>query len=137
MGQHCSAVPGIRDAYTARKIDKLFWYDAHALYNLAFHVLGKEKAQEIPMPEHGCFCSDLAKWQAKNNFAPGKLFIEYPAPMELLNKILTCKPPATELIEMQNTGRKKKYTVDTESFKRKLMRSADCKWSVVSGQWSE
>ena len=121
LEQHCRAVPGIRDASTARRIDKLFWYDAHALYNLAFFVLGTEKALEIPVPEHDCFCSDLAEWQANRNFAPGKLFIEHPAPMELLNAILTSTPPATELIEMQNTGRKKKYTVDIESFKSKLI----------------
>ena len=121
LEQYCRAVSGIRDIFYATKLEKMFWYRAHGLYNLAFFVLGKEKALEISMPEHDCFCNALADWQIERNFAPGKLFLEYPAPTELLNTILTCTPPATKLMKMENAGRKKKYATDVQGFKNGLI----------------
>ena len=121
LEQHCGAVPGIRDKFHATKLENMFWYEAHGFYNLAFFALGKDKALEIPMPKHDCFCNALADWQIERNFAPGKLFLEYPAPMELLNTILTCTPPAIKPIEAENTGRKNIYVTDVQSFKNGLI----------------
>jgi len=120
---HCCAVPSIRDKFHATKIEKMFWCDAHGLYNLAFFVLGKKKALEISMPEHDCFCNDLAQWQIDRNFTPGELFVRYPAPMELLNEILNCMPPASELTLLENTGTEQVYVGDAKGFKEKITAS--------------
>jgi len=42
--------PSICDIFYATKLEKMFWYEAHGLYNLAFFVLGKEKALEMYSP---------------------------------------------------------------------------------------
>lgn len=89
---YCRGVSGMRD-FGLTKLEKMFWPRAHGLYNLAFAVWKKEKAMTVPVPEPDCFCKDLAQWQTEHDFSPGRLFIEYPEPMGLVNKILYCTPP--------------------------------------------
>jgi len=93
---YCRAVSRVQE-FGAAKLKKMFWPLAHGLYNLAFFVWDKEKALSIPMPEPECFCKGFAQWQAARAFAPGKLAIEYPAPMEIANLILQVQLPKTHL----------------------------------------
>jgi hypothetical protein len=86
-------VPKVKE-FGVTKLRKMFWPYAHGLYNLAFAVWNKDKALAIPAPESDCFRRELAAWQIERGFKPGKPFLEYPAPMELVNAILRCAPPA-------------------------------------------
>jgi hypothetical protein len=127
---YCRGVPRVQE-FGVTKLDKLFWPRAHGLYNLAFAVWGKDKAEAIAAPEQDCFCGDLARWQIEHDFHPGKLFLEYPAPMDLVNRILLCTPPAYTLHqpylhaeERENTilpKNRKQYTAHAELFKERLV----------------
>jgi hypothetical protein len=95
---YCRSVARVQE-YGVTKLNKLFWPFAHGLYNLAFAVWEKTKALTIPLPETDCFCAGFAKWQIEHDFQPGKLFVEYPAPLDLVDRILCCVPPACTLYQ--------------------------------------
>jgi hypothetical protein len=96
----------------------------HALYNLSFFVWDKEKALSIPIPKVDCFCDELAHWQIEHDFTPGKQFIEYPVPIDILNTILYCIPPEYTLHQPYlDTSKQHKNNrfMDAEHFKIQLV----------------
>lgn len=89
---YCKSVSALREPGLT-KLHKMFWPYAHGLYNLAYIVLGKDKASAMPKPTAECFMDDLAEWQNKHNYCHGPLFIEYPKPIDLINTLISCTPP--------------------------------------------
>ena len=121
----CRGVPKVQE-FGVSKLKKMFWPPAHGLYNLAFAVLGKKMALEIPMPAPDCFCCDLAKWQIEHDFRPGNLFFDYPKPIDLVNNILRCTPPAIVLFQPYlNTEERYRHEwfVNGDYFKEQLVAS--------------
>jgi len=115
---YCGAVPRVKE-FGVTKLCKMFWPKAHGLYNLAFAVWEKDKAPAIPMPKPDCFCNALAEWQIAHAFHPGKLFFEYPEPIDLVNRILACTPPEYTLC--RNEQDKTKYHIDAAHFKAQFI----------------
>lgn len=107
LDSYCKNVPRIREEGLT-KLHKMFWPYAHGLYNLAFIVLGSEKASTMPKPAADCFLDDLAEWQIKHNYRHGQLFFEYPAPIDVINTLISCPPPECSL-HQPYLGTDKKY----------------------------
>jgi hypothetical protein len=120
---YCRSVSRVQE-YGITKLKKMFWPEAHGLYNLAFVVWEKEKALKIQMPTADCFCNDLARWQIEHNFRQGKMFLEYPEPINLINHILQCSPP-TYTIYQPYLNTKERYKnawyVNGDLFKEQLI----------------
>lgn len=90
----------------------------------AFDVWERQKALEIPRPEQDCFCPELAEWQTARDFRPGKLFLRYPPPFDLVGCILGCTPPEFTLFQPYlDTDRryKNQYYLNEELFKEQFI----------------
>jgi hypothetical protein len=123
LGLYCGSVPRVKD-FGVSKLDKMFWPRAQGLYNLAYAVWDADKAAAIPMPEAPCFAKGLAAWQSANGFKPGRLFLEFPPPMELANKVLTTTPPACSNYQpyLDSNGRnRKQFHENAALFKAQLI----------------
>ncbi|NDO83945.1 hypothetical protein CJP72_25410 [Citrobacter sp. NCU1] len=93
---YCKNVPQVRE-YGVSKLNKMFWPHAHGLYNLAFAVWGSEKASAMPKPESDCFFNELSEWQIKHNYPHDRLFFDYPQPIDVINTIISSRPPECTL----------------------------------------
>jgi hypothetical protein len=119
---YCQSVPRVQE-FGVTKLDKMFWPSAHGLYNLAFFTQDRKMALQIPLPEPDCFCDELARWQIEHDFRPGKLFLEYPAPLGLVNRILAVTPPEYTLYQPYlDTDKRyrKQFFMDVEHFEARL-----------------
>lgn len=107
------------DSYYTPNFDKAFCIAAHGLYNLA-RQLGIEG---VEMPDADNFSKELALWQSENGSKPGKLFLEYPAPFELADKVLSVTPPIVTLYAPypnDNTSLKHRRDIDATAFRDKV-----------------
>lgn len=123
---YCQNVPRVKE-YGVTKLNKMFWPYAHGLYNLAFVVWGNEKASAITKPEPDCFFNDLAEWQIQHNYRHGKLFFEYPMPIDLINTIIACTPPECSLhqpyLDTDKKYKEKRY-LHAEHFEQQMTKMA-------------
>lgn len=120
---YCRGVARVK-GFGLTKLTKMFWPQAHGLYNTAFAVWERQKALEIPRPEQDCFCSELADWQTARDFRPGKLFLRYPEPFDLVGCILGCTPPEFTLFQPYlDTDRryKNQYYLNEELFREQFI----------------
>lgn len=107
----CSGVKLLCKDYV-NDFEKVFCIEAHGLYNLAIH-LGIEG---VEMPEATNFSKEFATWQIENGSKPGKLFLEYPAPLELVNMVFAITPPEIRLYRPHPDDRYSLPKCDTLTF---------------------
>lgn len=87
MGMHLQNVcSGYMRADFSKALKRLC-LPAHGLYSLAQNILPTEIFQQIKMPEHKSFSQGFAKWRNENPQPRLNLYFEYPAPLEVINKI--------------------------------------------------
>ena len=122
---YCKSVPQVRE-FGVTKLNKMFWPYAHGLYNLAFIVLGHDKASAIPKPASDCFLNELSEWQLTHNYCSGSLFFEYPQPVGIINSIISCTPPECFLHQPdRDTSKnyKEKRYLHAEHFEQQVIKT--------------
>jgi len=117
--------------YGSTKFSRAFNETAHSLYNLSYFVYKGELSDKVEMPNQSNFCYDFATFQKENNFQRGKLFLEYPEPITLINTILKTTPPEISLyqpylVATEYVKASKKYYLDTETFQKNMVKNILC-----------
>lgn len=106
--------------FGATKFTRGFSVQAHGWYNLSHYVYGGALEGRVKMPEESNFSKELALWQREHGYTPGGMYIDYPAPMEIITTILNAEPPATTLRELPNS---RKLCIDADAFKERMVQN--------------
>lgn len=101
---------------TVDKFEKAFCVEAHGLYNLAVHL----GIKGVEMPTATNFSEEFAAWQLENGSKPGKLFLEYPAPLELVNTVYSVTLPEVKLYNPHPEERNSLPVSDTQTFRHEV-----------------
>ena len=83
-------------------------------------MYGGELEGQVRMPEESNFSQELALWQWDHGYTPGGMYIDYPAPMEIVTTILNAKPPATTFRELPNS---RKLCIDADAFTERMVQN--------------
>ncbi|MGE7675108.1 hypothetical protein ACQKMV_16250 [Lysinibacillus sp. NPDC094403] len=123
MGEHLQNLCSGYMRADFSKAMKQLCVPAHGLYCLAQNLMPAEIFQQIKMPEHKNFSQGFAKWRIENPQPILKLYFEYLAPLEILNKIYMA-PVAKSIISQpyfhsdnpyHSPQLKKKWFLDEEA----------------------
>ena len=87
MGKHLQYLSSGYMRADFSKSMKQLCVPAHGLYCLAKILLPSEVFQQLKMPEHKSFSQGFAKWRNENSQPRLNVYVEYPAPLEILNQI--------------------------------------------------
>ncbi len=126
----CNGAKRLSKDYTD-DFEKAFCIEAHGLYNLAIHL----GVDGVEMPETTNFSKEFATWQIENGSKHGKLFLEYPAPLELVNTVFAITPPEVRLHRPHPEDRYSLPERDTVTFRCEVRDAALRRLGLNPDDW--